>query len=113
MTHRFLARRRLTIRYWASWSSTSSSGRHTGPRPILALHRLPDPNCRTCGGRGEVMCGVYGQEEPDYDDCDCAPFLPLAHIWLPKPPAWTRRLRSPAARRGGFRPADTHDQPPF
>ncbi|MEU5609404.1 hypothetical protein AB0H03_11830 [Streptomyces sparsogenes] len=93
MIRRFLARRRLEIRYWSSWTASRANGRQAGPRPILAVHRLPDPHCPTCGGEGEVRCAGPDPEEPDYDDCHCAPFLPLAWIWLPKAPRWTRRLR--------------------
>ncbi|MFD7235082.1 hypothetical protein ACFWAT_07205 [Streptomyces syringium] len=92
MTRRILPRHRLALRLWSGWVSTSRRGRPIGPRPILALHRTPDPHCPTCDGEGQVMSGVPGQDEPDFDDCDCAPFLPLAWIWLPKPPGWAQRL---------------------
>ncbi|ANZ18638.1 hypothetical protein O1L44_22545 [Streptomyces noursei] len=105
MISRVLARKRLTIRYWGGWVATRH-GRPIGPRPILALHRTPDPNCLDCEGTGEVMCGSPGQEEPDYGDCHCAPFPPLAYLWLPKCPAWLRQ------RRLGHDPAFS-DEPPF
>ncbi|MFD7236877.1 hypothetical protein ACFWAT_16435 [Streptomyces syringium] len=103
MIRRTLARHRLTVRCWTGWVSTSRSGRPIGPRPILALHRLPDPHCTNCGGKGQVMSGVPGQDEPDFDDCDCAPFLPLAWIWLPKPPGWARPLlQARHSQRGAY-----------
>ncbi|QGV78524.1 hypothetical protein EIZ62_09910 [Streptomyces ficellus] len=82
-----------------------------GPRPILALHRTPDPDCLDCGGSGEVECGVYGEDEPDWTDCDCAPFLPLAYLWLPKPPAWLRHRRT-AHDPWCTDPACAHNKPP-
>lgn len=112
MISRLLARKRLEVRYWDGWVATRRGGRQIGPRPILALHRLPDPHCRDCGGQGEVECGVYGQDEPDWADCDCAPFLPLAFVWLPKRPAFTRRRR-PAHDPWCTDPNCTHDQAPF
>ncbi|MGX8907420.1 hypothetical protein ACR820_19780 [Streptomyces netropsis] len=103
MYRRLLARHRLKLRYWSLWISHHRNGRETGPRPILALHRLPDPHCTDCDGKGQVMSGVPGADEPDFDDCPCAPFLPLAWIWLPKPPGWARRSRRIAY----------NDEPPF
>ncbi|MEU8547820.1 hypothetical protein AB0C81_12610 [Streptomyces roseoverticillatus] len=110
MIRRILARHRLAIRFWSGWFSTSRSGRQIGPRPVLALHRLPDPNCPHCGGLGEVTCGSPGQDEPGYDDCHCAPFLPLAFIWLPKPPRWARR---PVRNRDPWASNGYSDEPPF
>ncbi|MEU1309630.1 hypothetical protein ABZ419_12150 [Streptomyces cinnamoneus] len=112
MIRRLMARHRLAVRYWSGWVSSGPRGRQIGPRPILALHRTPDPNCPDCDGRGEVMSGSPGQDEPDWDDCHCAPFLPLAYLWLPKPPAWLRRRR-PAHDPWCTNPACTHDEPPF
>ncbi|MEV4871610.1 hypothetical protein [Streptomyces syringium] len=109
MIRRMLARHRLAVRCWTGWVSTSRGGRPIGPRPILALHRTPDPHCTNCNGDGQVTSGVPGQDEPDFDDCDCAPFLPLAWIWLPKPPGWARRLFL-ARRRQHF---TYSDEPPF
>ncbi|WP_424891183.1 hypothetical protein [Streptomyces sp. XH2] len=108
-----LARHRLAVHYWAGWVSTSRSGRTVGPWPVLALHRLPDPDCTTCGGLGEVTCAGPDVDEPGYDDCHCAPFQPLAFIWLPKPPRFPRRRRPAAHDPWCTDPACAHDQPPF
>ncbi|MFJ8363071.1 hypothetical protein [Streptomyces sp. NPDC093984] len=91
MIRRLLARHRLTVQYWDGWVATHRNGRAIGPRPILALHRTPNPNCAECGGTGEVQHGWPGAEEPDVDACDCAPFLPLAYVWLPNMPRWARK----------------------
>ncbi|MBW5485727.1 hypothetical protein [Streptomyces bambusae] len=91
MIRRILARRRLELVYHRSWYAHPIGKRPIGPRPMLGLHRLPDPHCTDCGGLGEVAHGSANGEEPDYDDCHCAPFLPLAHLWLPKAPCWARR----------------------
>ncbi|MET9416115.1 hypothetical protein ABZY03_18405 [Streptomyces klenkii] len=108
-----LARHRLAIHYWAGWVSTSRSGRTVGPRPVLALHRLPDPDCTTCGGTGEVTCAGPDADEPGYDDCYCAPFQPLAFIRLLKPPSFPRRRR-PAAHDPWYADPDcAHDQALF
>ncbi|MFC5719881.1 hypothetical protein ACFP1Z_06770 [Streptomyces gamaensis] len=112
MIRRLMARHRLAVRYWSAWVSTSPRGRQTGPRPILALHRTPDPNCPDCEGRGELAYGVQGQDEPEYSDCHCAPFLPLAYLRLPKRPAWLHR-RHPAHDCWCADPACTHHEPPF
>ncbi|MBB4889923.1 hypothetical protein FHS38_006001 [Streptomyces netropsis] len=109
MIRRTLARHRLAVRCWSGWVSTSRSGRSIGPRPILALHRLPDPHCANCGGKGQVLSGTPYSDEPDFDDCDCAPFLPLAKVWLPKAPGWARPLLQ--VRR--IRRAVYSDEPPF
>lgn len=109
MIRRTLARHRLAFRCWTGWVSTSRWGRPIGPRPILALHRTPDPHCTTCGGTGTVMCAGPYPDEPDFDDCDCTPFLPLAWIWLPKPPGWAQRLFL-ARHRQHF---TYSDEPPF
>jgi hypothetical protein len=108
MSPRILARHRLAVRYWPSWVDTTRRGRRIGPRPILALHRTPDPACPQCGGRGEIMCGSPGAEEPDIEPCDCTPFHPLIKLWLPR---GTARL----TRGIGYRRNRHHysDQPPF
>ncbi|MEV5594027.1 hypothetical protein [Streptomyces sp. NPDC052496] len=59
-------RARLEVRYWPG------TGRI---RPVLALHRLPDPHCPQCFGSGSIR--------PAFDACPCAPDWPLAAIWLP------------------------------
>ncbi|CAM5541416.1 hypothetical protein [Streptomyces abikoensis] len=110
MLRSILARHRLALRLWTCWSSTSRRGRQVGPRPALALHRLPDPTCLDCDGRGEVMSGSPGQDEHTVDDCHCAPFLPLAYIWLPRPPRWLHRRRPAAHDPWG---AGYSNEPPF
>ncbi|OEJ52617.1 hypothetical protein [Streptomyces agglomeratus] len=109
---RLLARHRLEVRYWDGWVSTRRGGRQIGPRPALALHRLPDPHCTTCGGQGEVEYGSPFQDEPGYDDCHCSPFLPLALIWLPRRPAWTRRPAHPSHDPWCADPNCTHTEAP-
>ncbi|MBT2382099.1 hypothetical protein [Streptomyces sp. ISL-11] len=37
------------------------------------------------------MSGYPGAEEPDFEDCHCAPFLPLARVWLPHNTATLQR----------------------
>jgi len=102
---RLLARCRLEFRFWPGWVSYRAGGRQVGPRPLLGLHRTPDPLCPDCGGAGQVMCGGPGAEEPDFDACHCTPFFPLASLWLPK---WT------AARYYRRRAATGYsDEPPF
>ncbi|WP_432188658.1 hypothetical protein [Streptomyces sp. Tue6028] len=91
MMRRLLARHRLEIRHHPGWVSHPVGGRLRGPRPILALHRRPDPDCQYCGGWGEIEHGSPYGEEPEVDDCACAPFLPLAFVWLPNWPRWARR----------------------
>ncbi|MFV8130054.1 hypothetical protein [Streptomyces syringium] len=109
MIRRTLARHRLAVRGWSGWVSTSRWGRPIGPRPILALHRLPDPDCPTCGGEGVVKSAGPYPDEPEVDDCDCTPFLPLAWIWLPKPPRWAQqRLQARRIRRAVY-----SDESPF
>ncbi|MBM9505313.1 hypothetical protein [Actinacidiphila acididurans] len=80
---RIVGRPRLAVRYWPGWVDTTRRGRWIGPRPILALHRTPVPNCPQCDGTGEVESGSPYQEEPDIDPCPCAPFHPLLKLWLP------------------------------
>lgn len=91
MIRRLLARRRLEIRFHPAWVSHPVGGRMRGPGPILAVHRLPDPGCPECEGWGEIRIGPPGAEEPDAEDCLCAPFLPLACLWLPNWPRWARK----------------------
>ncbi|WP_329174671.1 hypothetical protein OG754_18365 [Streptomyces decoyicus] len=100
-----MQRPRLALRYHSAWYSHPLGGRPIGPRPMLGLHRTPDPNCRICGGEGCVTTGNSSHpEEPDFVDCPCAPFLPLVTIWLPK---WADTTRY---RRGTPGPID---EPPF
>ncbi|MDW4904586.1 hypothetical protein RB628_04325 [Streptomyces sp. ADMS] len=114
MIGRLLARHRLAIRHHAGWVSYPVGGRPRGPRPILALHRLPDPDCLYCGGEGEVIGAVYGEDEPDYDDCECAPFLPLRFVWLPHSPRWLRIRRACPACGTRSRTCGCYsNQPPF
>ncbi|MEU1311734.1 hypothetical protein ABZ419_22970 [Streptomyces cinnamoneus] len=116
MIKRFLARRRLELRYHPVWCSHPVGRRPVGPRPMLGLHRLPDPHCRTCGGEGAVMCAGPDADEPDSDNCHCAPFLPLAHLWLPKVPGWARRPRHSAWHNPSWctrRNCAGSDEPPF
>jgi hypothetical protein len=111
---RLLARRRLKVCYHPAWVSHPVGGRLRGPRPILALHRLPDPDCPQCGGRGEVWSGSPGAEEPDVDACECAPFLPLAYLWLPNWPRWARkRWVCPACGTRSRACGCYSDEPPF
>ncbi|MDX3226091.1 hypothetical protein [Streptomyces sp. ME19-01-6] len=106
MIRRILARRRLEIRYHAAWCSHPIGKRPIGPRPMVGLHRLPDPDCSTCEGDGYVMTGsAYDPEEPDFEGCDCAPFLPLVTLWLPK---WSDTTRVRRRNRPGY-----SDEPPF
>ncbi|MFI1160213.1 hypothetical protein [Streptomyces sioyaensis] len=98
-------RPRLALRYHPGWYSHPPGGRPIGPRPTLALHRTPDPNCRTCGGDGCVMTGSQSHpEEPNFVDCPCAPFLPLVKIWLPM---WADTTRYRRGKPGSI------DEPPF
>lgn len=106
MIRRFLARRRLEIRYHVAWFSHPIGKRPIGPRPMVGLHRLPDPVCSTCAGDGWVMtASATDPEEPDFEDCDCAPFLPLVRLWLPK---WADTGRFRRRNRPGY-----SDEPPF
>ncbi|MEU7061625.1 hypothetical protein [Streptomyces sp. NPDC046197] len=114
MIRRLLARHRLEFCFHAAWVSHRVGKRPRGPRPILALHRLPDPNCSVCGGTGDVLHGWPGCEEPDVDTCDCAPFLPLAYVWLPKWPRWARKRWICPACGTRSRTCGCHStQPPF
>ncbi|MFG2284824.1 hypothetical protein ACGFOU_01880 [Streptomyces sp. NPDC048595] len=99
-----MQRPRLTLRYHAAWFSHPIGKRPIGPRPMVGLFRTPDPNCRTCDGHGEVMTGSSLHEEPDFVDCHCAPFLPLAKLWLPK---WADTARYRRGNPGSI------DEPPF
>ncbi|MGA6156825.1 hypothetical protein ACPEIC_26115 [Stenotrophomonas sp. NPDC087984] len=106
MIRRILARRRLEIQYHAAWFSHPIGKRPIGPRPMVGLHRLPDPDCPTCEGNGYVMTGNrIDPEEPDFEDCHCAPFLPLVTLWLPK---WADTVRFRRRNRPGY----SHE-PPF
>ncbi len=115
MIKRFLARRRLELRYHPAWCSHPIGRRPIGPRPMLGLHRRPDPHCPNCGGDGSVMCAAPDADEPDFEDCHCAPFLPLAHLWLPKFPGWARRPRRNAWHNPwcSQRNCACPDEPPF
>lgn len=100
-----MRRPRLALRYHPAWYSHPLGGRPIGPRPMLGLHRTPDPNCRICAGEGCVMTRSESDpEEPAFVDCSCAPFLPLATIWLPK---WADTTRYRRSNRG------YSNEPPF
>ncbi|WP_164492934.1 hypothetical protein [Streptomyces lydicus] len=100
-----MRRPRLTLRYHSAWYSHPVGGRPIGPRPMLGLHRNPDPTCRICAGYGCVMTSSASDpEEPNFVDCACAPFLSLVTIWLPK---WADTTRYRRSNRG------YSDEPPF
>lgn len=66
---------RLRLTYWPVWFTSSGK-----PRPVLALHRTPDPHCPSCEG-----CGYVGQDPEGIDEteCECAPFAPVIALPLP------------------------------
>ncbi|WP_406303800.1 hypothetical protein OHA61_17465 [Streptomyces sp. NBC_00885] len=88
-----MRRPRLALRYHPAWYSHPTGKRPIGPRPMLGLHRTPDPECPACCGWGEVATGNPYCEEPGFYDCPCAPFLPLVKLWLPKWADTTRYRR--------------------